>query len=132
MHFVHFDDQFSKKVVNAHAGRPTALTSYRAPDAASRYQVSSFRQCVFIQLAVLYSITRWRQAPNSKGAYVGFKTQKGHLRRHVPLRAYSASSFCIFVTTRLTNPLIALCTLEGLTVSVIPVQTNCPSGAPLT
>ena len=45
---------------------------------------------------------------------------------------YSASSFSIFVTTRLTRPLIALCTLEGLKVSVVPVQTSCPSGAPLT
>jgi hypothetical protein len=49
-----------------------------------------------------------------------------------PNPAYSTSSFCIFVTTRFTNPLIALWTLEGLKVSVIPVQTSCPSGAPLT
>jgi len=59
-------------------------------------------------------------------------TQMGRLRRHGARGAYSTSSFCIFVTTRLTNPLIALCTLEGLKVSVIPVQTSCPLGAPST
>jgi hypothetical protein len=41
--------------------------------------------------------------------------------------ARSAPSLCICFTSSFTSPLIALCTFEGLKVSLVPVQTSSPS-----
>ena len=145
-HLLH--DQFSKKVVHARGGWASALTSYCEPRNCKQITGLLTSAVRLPRAGSVDSIIRQRQAPNSDGAYVRFGwkfpnrrsggqyfwsgRQDGATAASLPLPAYSTSSFCIFVTTRLTNPLIALCTLEGLKVSVVPVQTSCPSGAPLT
>lgn len=47
-------------------------------------------------------------------------------------QTYRAPSLFICFTTSLTSPLIALSTLDGLNVSVMPVQTSCPSSEEIT
>lgn len=83
--------------------------------------------CQLPESAVLSSAT-YRLTGYNLGSLLGH----AWIPTAIHLLTHSASSFCIFVTTRLTSPLIALCTLEGLRVSVVPVQTSCPSGAPST